>query len=156
MGLNGGQTVLGYCGSCPLSHFGSNNDSLEPARTYILLPKWEEGLGPQCPKTVCPPLKPNESFLKLHFWNQQTKLHYLHYQLRQYIDFCLDSISSLVWIIKMLYLYFIFHVYFMLWEMWITMEAFTNSSAPYSISFHIVEYEWQWKLFQIHVHKWNT
>ena len=63
----------------------------------LLLLKWEGRLGLWCPKTVCPSLKPSGSFWKLHFWNQQIKLHYLHYQLRQYIDFCLDSISSLVW-----------------------------------------------------------
>ena len=35
--------------------------------SLLLLPKWEEGLGPWCPKMVCPPFKPNELFWKLHF-----------------------------------------------------------------------------------------
>ena len=61
-----------------------------------LLPKQVEGLGPWCPKTVCPPFKPKGLFWKSHFWNQHIKLHYLHYQLHQYIGFYLDSISSLV------------------------------------------------------------
>ena len=65
--------------------------------SLLLLPKWEGGLGPRCPKSVCPPFKPSGLFWKLHFWNQETKLQYLHYQLCQYIDFHLDSISSLVW-----------------------------------------------------------
>ena len=71
-------------------------DSCELAWTYWLLLKWEDGLGQGCPKTVCPPFKPSGLFWKLHFWNQQTKLHCLHYLLRQYIDFHLDSIYSLV------------------------------------------------------------
>ena len=50
----------------------------------LLLPKWEGGLGPRCLKTVCPPFKSNGL------------LHYLRYQLCQYIDFYLDFISSLV------------------------------------------------------------
>ena len=72
----------------------------EPARTYSLLLKREGGLGLQCPKTVCPPFKPSGSFWKLHFWSQQTKLHYLHYQLLQYIKLSQDSISSLMWMLN--------------------------------------------------------
>ena len=64
--------------------------------------KWVGWLGPGCFKTVCPMFKPRGLFWKLHFWNQQTKLHYLHCQLRQYIDFHLDSLSSLVCQLKTL------------------------------------------------------
>jgi len=55
-------------------------DFREPARIYSLLPKWERGLGPWCPKPVCPEFKPSGLFWKLQILNQQTKLHYLHYQ----------------------------------------------------------------------------
>ena len=65
--------------------------------SLLLLPKWERGLRPWCLKMVCPLFKPSGLIWKLHFWNQETKLHYLHYQFCQYIDFHLDSISSPVW-----------------------------------------------------------
>jgi len=40
------------------------NHSHEAARTYLLVPKLKGGLGPRCPKAVCPPFKSSGLFVK--------------------------------------------------------------------------------------------
>ena len=65
-----------------------------------LLPKQAEGLGPCCPKTVCPSNSPSGSFQKLHIPILHEKSEKMIYDIAQYSNFHLKSSSSLVWIIN--------------------------------------------------------
>ena len=61
-----------------------------------LLPKQAEGLGPCCPKTVCPSNSPSGSFQKLHIPILHEKSEKMINDMAQYFNFHLKSSSSLV------------------------------------------------------------
>ena len=62
-----------------------------------LLPKQAEGLGPCCPKTVCPSNAPSGSFQKLHISILHEKSEKMIYNTAQYSNFYLKSSPSWVW-----------------------------------------------------------
>ena len=64
---------------------------------HFLLPKQVGGLGPCCPKTVCPSNSPSGSFQKLHIPILYEKSEKMMYDIAQYSNFHLKSSSSFVW-----------------------------------------------------------
>ena len=66
-----------------------------------LLPKQAEGLGPCCPKTVCPSNSPSGSFQKLHIPILHEKSEKMIYNIAQYSKFHLKS--SLAWCVQKTY-----------------------------------------------------